>query len=863
MDRGGSLPTPGHSLGVPRAAPGREAKLARAHEDARKPENHAFDMGERINTPIVGRGSLQAVTRGLLAVGLSWIGSACIEQPDASCALGLQLSPEIAVDPVPVRQPTQGRWPEIAFAGGQYLAVWEDHRLRRSVLYGGRITVEGTELDPLGFPILDEPAADLLSPHTGPAHDYAVASDGTDFLVVTALAGSGGGLGLRGVRVSAAGEVLDPDGFVIANARDSGVSRQGSPALAFDGEHYLVAWTEAAWDSSSADDGVYWARVHPDGTVVDPGGVFVHPLDYPSSVQVSFDGTHHLLSWRARREEPAFDGIVAARMAPDGAVVDEVPIAISPVGADIDGLAGMAARHDGANHVIVWARESPPDQDWSESSILVSRVSSEGVLLDPDPIVVAVEELGNGTSIRRLDLATAGHGRSLLAWSTHYGGEGGPTARRVRTAQIAADGSVVLTPDDAFPRGTVPAVAAHADGGVALWRDGSNLWRDFPLIVGTRLDAAGAPIDGSEVAPARPASRQSVRAVASDGEHAFVVWTDTRDRADRGETLYGARVVAADGTPLDLEPLRIVDGHVDEADVVYDGVNYVVTWIRHTGGEGDGDPFQIQRVGRAGELLDLEPFSPPLASPGVTLASASDGTHTLLVGESWELADVSLAALILDHQGGWSDIIPLQHDGFAHTPAISFDGDNYLVAWRTGTSLFAQGISRGGARLGEPVLLHRPIARAPAVAGGRGLHLVAWQRGLELRVTRVRSDGEVLDPEGRLIALGYHDGTCIGFFTQPDGSLCPSVAFDGENFVVAWRALADANDRSSSDLYAALVSPGGTISTPMVLSDAPDRGGPPFLVGGDGWILAAYNRYSPGLPYDTQRAHTRLLVADR
>jgi hypothetical protein len=165
------------------------------------------------------------------------------------------ISAVFAVDPVAVQQPIPGRRPAVAFGESQYLVVWEDRRRQRSVLYGGRIAVDGTSLDPSGIPLL---GADVKAPIPNGWYRLAVASDGVDFLVVTVVSGQ-----LRGLQVNAAGELLD-DAIVIANALGPAVE----PSLLFDGERYLVTWS---------DDGrVRWARVTPDGTVLDPEGVDAH-----------------------------------------------------------------------------------------------------------------------------------------------------------------------------------------------------------------------------------------------------------------------------------------------------------------------------------------------------------------------------------------------------------------------------------------------------------------------------------------------------------------------------------------------------------------------------------------------------------
>ncbi len=741
------------------------------------------------------------------------------------------MSAEVTVDQAPVHRPTLGRWPAVAFDGSQYLVVWEDHRAWRPILYGGRVTANGTALDPYGFPILD------LGLELGSGDKYFepdVAFDGTNFLVITGV-----GNQIRGVRVSAAGELLDPEPIVIA-APDSTVSR---PALAFDGEQYLVVWSQ--W--SPDDAGIYRARVEPDGTVLDPDGVLVHPLEFDlTKVGVSFDGSNYLLSWTDFDVEAQSQLLHAGRVAPDGALIDEDPIQINPIGVGVDQHVGPAVGFDGTNHVIAWTTMGVNAEGWEEIRVLAGRVTPEGTLLDPDAIAVS-NEVVEATSAHRLDMA-AGDGRSVVVWSMDYGGEGGPSAGWVRTAEIATDGTASVHPADELTRGLEATLAVHPDGALVLWREGEDLSEDYPAIVGARLDGGGVPMAAELVSPASPASRQDVKAVASDGQSFFVLWTDTRDSTGEGRALYGTRL-GGEGMPLDPEPIQLTASPADLADVVFDGANFVVTWVRFSGGEGDGDPFNTVRVSPAGERLDAEPLQPPLSH--VLGRAASDGTHTLLVGEDSESADSVLAAVLLNQAGAVaSEVVHVLDEGVGADPAASFDGIGYLVVWHDYEQIFGQRISKAGALVGPrfSIASGEFIYHLEVAAGGDN-HLVSWQDEDQILVARVSADGQVLDPGGRLVV-------------ESGSANFPSIAFDGQTFIVAWRALSVEDDANSIDLFAAELSAQAELLRQFPISSKAEREGVPFLVSGDGRVFAAYARFMPGPPFDTYRAVARVLLPD-
>jgi MYXO-CTERM domain-containing protein len=803
--------------------------------------------GRSYEQPILG--ALAGVLPGLLLAGCSLDGDPAGDG-SARAPVGAAAVPaEVSLDDA-VPSPPLGRWPAAAFGGNQYLVVWEDFRSRQPHLYGGRVAVDGTALDPLGFPILDEGYGDQFRR----VYQPAVASDGTDFLVVTEEHGE-----IRGARVSAAGEVLDPGGFEIAAPVP-----KPRPSLVFGGDQYLVVWSQKR-ESGSPDNGIFLARVKPDGTVLDPGGVRVFAADAPSPVVgVSFDGTNFLLSWASFSPWPTPTVLHVARVAPDGVPIDAEPIRINPIGVDVRGGVGPRAAFDGTNHVIAWLDIVDTDAD-DEYRILASRVTPEGTVLDPD-MIQAYGDVIESSAVHRLELV-AGGGRSVALWSTEYHGDGGPRAQDLRAVEIAADGAVTMHPMHSFTAGLDAMLVAHAGGALLLWRHGEDVSSDYTPIIGRRLDAAGMPVPG-QVSPASPASRQEVRAVASDGQDFFVVWADTRELRAEGQALFGARV-AADGTLLDAEPIQLTTRDADLADVVFDGANYVVTWVELTAGESNCDPFQAVRVSPAGEVLDAEPLLPPLTSTGLTLDGASDGTHTLLIGRTGK-ADSQLAAVLLDQDGAVAsevvDIVVGDWFAYVREPAVSFAGAGYLVVWHREGQVLGQVVNTAGALVGQTfVIATRERIDRVAVSGGAGHHLVVWQGDRELMATRVSPDGQVLDPDGRLIAEVENicqDDLCCRFPDFSNGS-CASVTFDGKSFVVAWREPSDPSDSITLDLFGAEVGTDALVLRTFAISEEPHREGAPFLAAGDvGQALAAYTRLVPGAPYDIRRAQARLLASE-
>ena len=140
--------------------------------------------------------------------------------------------------------------------------------------------------------------------------------------------------------------------------------------------------------------------------------------------------------------------------------------------------------------------------------------------------------------------------------------------------------------------------------------------------------------------------------------------------------------------------------------------------------------------------------------------------------------------------------------------------------------------------------------------------MVIWQDDEGISATRVSPAGTVLDPEGQLITPLENlcnSGDCCVRPALSTGA-CPSVAFDGTSFLVAWRAPATPGDAGSLDLHGAEVTPDGDVLSTFPIAEDPEREGAPYLVASAGeQVLAAYTRFVPGAPYAARRALARVL----
>jgi hypothetical protein len=240
-----------------------------------------------------------------------------------------------------------------------------------------------------------------------------------------------------GARVSPAGMVLAPSGFVIGPGG-------ADAALAFDGTNYLVVWPRFVTSPHSPFGGydLFGARVTPAGVVLDspPLTVFA-AFGEQVSASITFDGDNYFVVWRDSRPDgipQSSTDIYGSRITPEGVNLDPLGIAVS-----------TAARYQQWPHVVfaagryfvTWSdsrNDSAPSQP--RADIYAARMSPEGALLDGPPDtggipVNTVNAPGKGTPRAAFD------GRDyFVVWRVGDYFSGGIRAARVSTEGELLDG---------------------------------------------------------------------------------------------------------------------------------------------------------------------------------------------------------------------------------------------------------------------------------------------------------------------------------------------------------------------------------------------------------------------------------------
>ncbi|HWB74435.1 MAG TPA: hypothetical protein VG755_05760, partial [Nannocystaceae bacterium] len=169
--------------------------------------------------------------------------------------------------------------PAVSWNGDSYLVAWQELR-------SGSWDIVGTRVDRTGVVLGD---TFVISDAIDDQIEPAIAYDGMGHFVVWADDRvGGGGYDIYGARVDVTGVVADPTGVAISTAE----KQQRGPSVAYDGDNWLVAWT----DGRNAAD-IYAARV--DGNVLlDPAGIEISKTNADDrKVDVARGGTWTYIVW--------------------------------------------------------------------------------------------------------------------------------------------------------------------------------------------------------------------------------------------------------------------------------------------------------------------------------------------------------------------------------------------------------------------------------------------------------------------------------------------------------------------------------------------------------------------------------------
>lgn len=391
--------------------------------------------------------------------------------------------------------------------------------------------------------------------------------------------------------------------------------------------------------------------------------------------------------------------------------------------------------------------------------------------------------------------------------------------RSIFAARFAPDGRLLDEPtaiavpdarDDApaFASNSAPAVAWTGRLFVVAWSDPAlGLQR-------VRIDRDGRLLDARPLAIAGTGDVSS-GAAATAGGRTLIVWD--RHAMTEGKEALGATLLDEDGEVL-IDRVTIASGLDHDIVVASNGNGFLATWLRWNGTNQMLMVASISRDGVVGtpRQVNLSTAAPLIAANNgeylVTYATAtrnlvmerfdtngnSLGASAPTIGLTDSMTAFALGpygsgyiytyatwegfsrALLVDRGGNVFEnrIFNVSHGSMA----FASNGSVTAVVWPEADSRYAQPV-RMYARVldeqGAPTLISRSApwqSEVRAATNGNG-YLAAfldWPAGRSLRVARVSANGARLDGDGILI-----DDANVQEPAQ--------VAFDGSNYVVAWK----------------------------------------------------------------------------
>ncbi len=712
------------------------------------------------------------------------------------------LDPVVAAErtfDTPVTGPASGGqfFARIGSDGTQYLVTWHDHRHGdMGGAYAARVSAQGQVLDPQGIALAARDGYD--------AHPSHAIFDGTNWLAVVQE-----GTLLKMVRLNASGAVIDPPGRVIRSYTVTDL-----PAVARVGSVYLAVWVH----SSSGQ--VYGARFLADGTVLDPDGFAVETAGgWSRHVAVASNGTNFLVTWANSRNGNL--DVFAARVTPGGVVLDPngLPIAVAKAGDQ----AAPAVAAVPAGWLVAYHDAATGNGDIR--AVWVDAGGGTGAAFD-----VSV------TAERAQEPALTFDGANfVLLWVLRRASQD-VVGVRISTSGAVLDPSPLVVADGPGDE-DMPAVGAISGQLLAVWSDTRNGDRDLYM---TRLTPALVPMDRPPTSLTHGANAQRQVAMAVGRGGWLALWHEQRSGAMdvMGEHVdaFGrsTAVRPATGSPYQAEPA-----------VAFDGTNYLAVWQESRNIYG-------ARISASGQLLDGAPFpicscpgeqwSPAVAFDGTSYVVAWSDDRGLGTGDDVYAATVSTAGVVSPPGGFPVTTAPNDQTSID----VAATGGTALVVWTEqpppsyGGDVYAAR-TRGNAVLDDPpiVIGKRPWHELePAVATDGTQFFVVWRDhrydSADIFATRISTDGKVLDPAGLPLSV------------EPSWTDRPAVAFDGRSYLVVWTDSRNA----SYDIYGLLVDKDGRALWPraLPLADSPEREDYARLIAErPGRFLLAYEKFDSAL----------------
>lgn len=552
---------------------------------------------------------------------------------------------------------------------------------------------------------------------------------------------------------------------------------QSWPQVAFNGAVFLVVWPDLRMGTDQVE--VYAARVTPQGQVLDLTGIRLTSLatDGRSPAVASTNGEFYAV-WAENGAN-----LKGTRVLGDGTVVS--PGGASLAGSTLPGLRPALAPIAGTStYFLVYAVDAG-NQDDLYARVVMPTTGAAGAAF---PVTTAASH----AALHDVALTAAGSG--AVSWREVFPDAGQASMVVAVTAAGPVGPAVALGPGTA--RG-LPALACSADRCFAAWADALG---GAPVVHAQELDLLSSSARGSPVAIFTGATGEEVSGTPEPDGYSFCF----HDSA-AGEIRL-ARVLPDGGSSAG--PVVVTQGRsVSEAacDVAWGAGATLAVWEDGRLAGSAPDIFGA-RVDADGGVLDQGLLVSSAGNGQLLPRVAASATQFLVTwadtraAAAGYYARVGFDGTVIDNPGR-----PITSRAVAERDfKVASNGIDFLTVWADlDTDVWGARILADGTlfdTLGKRLISGANRQRSPAVAASRGVWLVVAEderTGIpHLTGVRVAPNG-ILDLQGLAV-------TASAAQAQSE----PHVAPSADGWVVAWR---DTRTLPWGDVYAARVAPTGQV----------------------------------------------------
>jgi hypothetical protein len=616
---------------------------------------------------------------------------------------------------------------------------------------------------------------------------------------------------------------LGADRPVDAPVTAAAFNAQGYGTIAYGAGEYLLAWL----DQGNARA----ARMRPDGTLLDDPPLFI--AANAADLAVSFDGTR-------------FVALYQPGSAVQAVFIDPTGVPSAPITVYTGNASNLTGAAGGGRTLLAWTEQMPN----------YSRV--RGAFLDGDGTVHSSVDLTSGTYDKSPFVQWGGS--SANAFLLVYLNNAQVWAERIALAGTQEapwrvnDGT--LDPYEVF----WPSAATTGNEYLVSWTDDRNFYAgttNGPEVYGRIVPFTGAPAATDFAIAPYPTNSMAPggygnsigQAIGVDGEY-LVFW---------GDVSFLPRVSRVTSAGALLDPLGVSSVRVDSfprAQLASDGKLVMATSFDANA----IDPFTVSDV----YAVAVDPAT-LMAAPSTLLSRgknyqlarslASNGNVFLLVWDDDRNRNQDIYGMRFAADGTPLDAQPIV---ICDDPSAQFQpvvagvpGGDFLVAWsdaRATATIFVNRVGASGPpRDGNGFAVHHPgtAATAPTVAAGASGWLVAWEdwrlgiNNLEVWSAPVASDGTVATE--RRVASGA-DST--------RQACAPAAIWNGQRWFVAFEqpcsiaATTSGANAVSADIYGRWLDPTGLprpgTAVPLAITQVDDERAPALASDGAGEIWAAW-----------------------